>query len=384
MSLFLFSTFIIFCIIFSLLEILSQKSLIFLDIILVLFFILLIAYRSIYDTPDTLTYVYDFDSVGTDYLYFPGTINTLYQFEYGYTLVSQLFKMLFGNRVAMFFGLLACINLIIALVSSKNILKHKIIVENPSSVSTEIEGTNSQHKKIILFAPLFSLYVSYFGFMYSGIVLRQGLAISISLIAFYFLNNKKYFWGLLFLFISFFFHYTAVFSVGILFFAFTEFTFKKATYSKFLSIVFLLYLFKRFNVISIIVSNFLFDTFYSGFIGISSDKINTYLGNATGNLSEYSLSIIANFIFSFFAILLSDNTDKFQHKLLQINIFAISLLSFLAGIQALTRVMDYYLIFNILLFYTVLFNKKVTMMKLAFFSLIIVSNSIAFYRLAIL
>ena len=175
----------------------------------------------------------------------------------------------------------------------------------------------------------------------------------------------------------------AIFSILILIFIFTNITFKKSTYYTYLIFILCLYLMRFYNLIAANVSTFLSEKFTAGFIAISSEKMSTYLGNTSGKLSEYSFSILANFIFSFIAIKLIDGENKFQQKLLQINLFAISSLSLLAGILALSRAIDYYSIFNILLFYIILFNKKLTILKLFIFSMIVIFNAIIFYRLII-
>jgi hypothetical protein len=383
MNLILFSLLILFCLIVSVIEISERRNFYLLDLILVLFYILLITFRSINGTPDTLPYFDDYNSLKTDHLYTLGNVNTFYKYEYGYTLISQIFKIVFGDNIRIFFGFLAFINLVLIYFSFKRILKNQNLINESILISENSDDSNFSYKKI-LFAPMFSIYISYFGFMYSGIVLRQGIALSIFLSASSLLMYRKYFWGILLMIVLMFFHNMAILSLLILFFIFTKFTFKKTTYYIYLTLVFCLYLTKFYNVIAAQVSAYLYDKFNLGFLSISPEKITAYLGNTNGKLSSYSLSILVNFIFSFIAIRLIDSEDKFQHKLLQINLFAISALSLLAGILALSRAIDYYSMFNILLFYIIIFNKETTKIKFYIFSLIVISNAIIFYRLAIL
>jgi len=301
MDLILFSLFILFCLASSLIEISKRRSFILLDILLVISYILLIATRSIYGTPDTSYYVDDFGSLSTNYLYFPGNVNTTYQYEYGYTLVSQISKIVLGNNVRIFFSFLAFINLIIAYISFKHILENQNHSQESLLPNNDENNINLYYKKI-LFAPMFSLFVSYFGFMYSGIVLRQGLAFSIFLIASSLLLNRKYIWGLLLLIVLLYFHNMAIFSLLILLFIFTKFTFKKATYYTYLIFILCLYLTRFYNVIASTVSAFLLKKFSVGFVLISSNKVSTYLGNTSGKLTEYSFLVLFNFIFSYIAI----------------------------------------------------------------------------------
>jgi hypothetical protein len=382
MNLYLLLGFIASCLVVSILEVTEKKSLIFFDIILVIFYIALIANRSVYYTPDTLAYVEDFASVNTNRLYTPGEVTTMYRYEYGYTLISQIYKMIFGANVTLYFAVLGLFNLLITHLSVKAIFKYRYRIHNVSIMpdANEKLEIKEQTSKFLLFAPWFSIYVSYFGLMYSGIVLRQGIALTVLIITFSFFVRKRYFLGLLSASILPFFHNMAFLSIGVLIFLFTNLSFAKRTYAIYLILLLLLYLAQFYNIISSLIINFLFQKIGVGFLTISEAKMNTYLGYEVG-MVKYSLGILFNLVFFMVVIYFSDIKDKFQEKLIQICLFALTLLILFAGIKALTRVVDYYFIFNIVLYYLVFFAKKVNLLRFAFFSIVVLVNAVVFFRL---
>lgn len=366
MNLNIYIILIILCLIFSIIEFFKKQSIIFLDLLLIFLFFYLIVNRSIENTPDTYTYVDEFKSLYLEKNYLLGSDTTTYQFEYGYTFFSEVVKFIFGDDIRIFFGSIVFVNLLIIFVIFKKFVK---LIEDESNI---IE------RKGLLFAPFFSLYISYFGFMYSGIVLRQSLAISLLFTSVYCLMSDKKKTGLVILSSLFLFHNMAIFAFGILFFILTNFNLKKSTYY-FISVFFLiLYIAKFYTFISGAVINFLFGKFSDGAATISSEKINSYLGGSS-DVSSYSIAIFVNFLFLFLGIKLSDINIGLQQKLLQIILFSVIINSLFSGILAFSRVTDYYYFFSIVLFYF-LFTNKVSTYKIAFFSLLVISNSILLYR----
>lgn len=366
MNLYIYIILIILCLLASMIEFFKKKSILILDIVLVFLFFFLIVNRSIENTPDTDTYVDEYKSLDLEKDYLFGNDTTTYKFEYGYTFFSEVVKFIFGDNIHIFFGSIVFVNLLIIFVIFK---KFVVLIEDKNDLN---------EKRNFLFAPFFSIYISYFGFMYSGIVLRQSLAMSLLFISVYcFLSDKKKI-GLIILSSLFLFHNMAIFAIGILFFIFTNFNLKKYTYYWLVVFFLLLYIMKFYTFFSSAVINFLFGKFSDGAATISPEKINTYLGGSS-DLSSYSIANLVNFIFLFLAIKLTDVNNVLQQKLLQIVLFSVCINSLGSGILAFSRVTDYYLFFSIVLFYYVVTN-KVSILKLSFFSLIVISNSILLYR----
>ena len=160
-----------------------------------------------------------------------------------------------------------------------------------------------------------------------------------------------------------------------------KFSIKKPLYYVYIVVIFAFYLLKLYSDIAKSIADFLVERIGDGFILISSDKIDNYLGNVR-SLSEYSLSIFASFLFSFIAIFLFDQNDKFQNKLLQLNLLATTLLSFLSGILAISRLTEYFAVLNIVLFYCLfIWSEKNKYFTRLVFILYVTIYSTMFYRM---
>lgn len=367
MNLYIYIILIILCLIVSIIELFKKESVLILDVVLVVLFFFLIINRSIENTPDTSTYVEEYKGLNLEKNYLFGSDTTIYQFEYGYTFFSEIAKFIIGDNFRLFFGSIVLINLLIVFIIFKKLV---VLIENKNVL------INKKHN--FLFAPFFSIYISYFGFMYSGIVLRQGLAMSLLFVSVYCLLSEKKTIGLFILCSLFLFHNMAIFAIGILVLILVNFNFKKSTYHRLTVFFLLLYIGKFYTFFSSAVINFLFGRFSEGAATISPEKINTYLGGSS-DVSSYSVANFVNFIFLFLAIKLTDLNNVLQQKLLQVVWFSVCINSLGSGILAFSRVTDYYLFFSIVLFYYVVAN-KVSILKLVFFSLIVISNSILLYR----
>lgn len=367
MNLYIYIILIILCLVVSMVELFKKESVIILDIVLVVLFFFLIINRSIENTPDTSTYVEEYKNLNLEENYLFGNDTTLYQFEYGYTFFSELVKFIVGDNYRIFFGSIVFINLLIVFIIFRKFI---VLIEKDNVLIDE--------KNSFLFGPFFSIYISYFGFMYSGIVLRQSLAMSLLFVSVYCLLNKKKLIGLVILGSLFLFHNMAIFAIGILILILIDFNFKKSTYYQLTIFFLLLYIGKFYTFFSTAVINLLFGRFSEGAATISPEKINTYLGGSS-DVSSYSLANFVNFIFLFLAIKLTDLNNIIQQKLLQVVLFSVCINSLCSGILAFSRVTDYYFFFSIVLFYYAVVN-RVSILKLFFFSLVVVSNSILLYR----
>lgn len=366
MNLYIYIILTILCLFFSLIEFFKKRSIIILDVILVFLFFFLIVNRSIENTPDTDTYVDEYKSLDLEKNYILGSDITKYKFEIGYTFYSEIVKFIFGENIRIFFASIVFINLLVVFIVFKKII---ILIENKNELS---------ERRNFLFAPFFSIYISYFGFMYSGIVLRQSLAMSLLFLSVYYLLSGKKKAGLIILLSLFLFHNMAIFAIGILFFIFINVNLKKTSYYRLTVFFLLLYVVKFYVFFASAVINFLFSKFSEGAGTISPEKINTYLGGSS-DVSSYSIANFVNFAFLFLAIKFTDVSNVLQQKLLQVFLFSVCMNSLCSGILAFSRVTDYYLFFSIVLFYYILTN-RLSMLKLSFFCVMIISNSVLLYR----
>ncbi len=379
MNVYIFIIFVFCSISFSFLEIYLKRSILLFDLLLVLFWLAIVGFRSIENTPDTSTYYeefiysnFSFDSLST-------LFDSFYNFEYGYAFVNNICFYLFRN-IYVYFIFIALLNLLIIYYFEKKYLRINFL--NKLNSIVELDNNKSLDQKF-LFAPFFCIYVSYFGFMYSGIVLRQGFASSFFFIAFYFFNIKKYKRATLFGFVALFFHNFALSIIGLLSVYFLRLFKNKKSYFIIVSFFFFLYLFKVYNFISSFLAQYISEKLSNGFLSISPEKVQTYLGGNSGSGSEYSLSLIFNFFLTFISIYFIDLQNDFQQRLLQINILAIILLSLTSGLLAVSRLTDFYSFFNIILYYIILLNLKRNIFKFTFIFLLGSIWSYQFYRMII-
>ena len=138
--------------------------------LLSIIFLLIITFRP-FSVPDTVSYYNFFNQIR----YYEFTFNygrTYLGFENGFCNLSKLIFLLYPNfRFFLFF------------IGSTSFLLN-------FSALLRISNTLFR-KKCDAWFPLLALYVPYFGLLYSGIVLRAGLALGFCLYSFYYLQEKK-------------------------------------------------------------------------------------------------------------------------------------------------------------------------------------------------
>ncbi|MBI9094579.1 MAG: EpsG family protein [Sphaerochaeta sp.] len=74
-------------------------------------------------------------------------------------------------------------------------------------ISTSMNDAPTTQYRVL---PAFILFVSYYGFMYTGIVLRSGLAISFCMLSYAMIYRKRYIFGLISFLLAFSFHSSAL------------------------------------------------------------------------------------------------------------------------------------------------------------------------------
>lgn len=74
-------------------------------------------------------------------------------------------------------------------------------------ISTSMNDAPTTQYRVL---PVFILFVSYYGFMYTGIVLRAGLAISFCMLSYAMIFRKRYIFGLISFVLAFSFHISAL------------------------------------------------------------------------------------------------------------------------------------------------------------------------------
>ena len=337
----------------------------------ILLFLLNISLRSFLDTPDTQAYVDSFNSISASLkTLFDFSDTSLFKFEPGFIFLEKAFKFFISENVRGLFFFIGFLNCSIFLFYSRKLLQY-------NAYNVETIGLN----KIFIFSPAFliGLYISYFGLMYSGIVLRQSISMSLFFVSFYYLFRRKYILGYFYLTLSFFFHNMAFLNILIIPFLLIDTKYNRSNFISIWICAFLLYLGKFYSFLSPLVSNYIFGYISDGIANVGSEKITSYL-ITNGYGSNYSVSIFVHFFWSLYAIFNINYSNKLQVKILHIYVFMIFFLSILAGIMVISRVFDYYFYLNIILFYLI-FDSKRSYVSFVMYSLMCLSNFILFYRL---
>ncbi|TWI19961.1 EpsG family protein [Sphingobacterium siyangense] len=367
MDLILYTVFLVISTVLAFIEQTSKKRLYFFEISVIACFFLIVCTREVNGSADTFAYVDDFYSVTLNKLYNSSNLDTKYKFEIGYSIFCQICKFLTGDNIVLFFFLIAFIQYFLIKISVRNFLLAYKISEVPNNLN---------------YLPFFLLYISLFGFMYNGIVLRAGLSISFFIFGTSYLLRRKVIYGALFVFIALSMHRSSFFG----FFAWIPLFFK-ATINKnkalaLLSIVLVFYIFKVHVLISSFVSQY-----FIGLLGdiqdVRSQKFSNYLGNVNSNLSSYSIVIFFNFFLSYFIQMNTDNKPLFVKKFATINAYSTCSLALMSAIPAVSRIFDFYIIYTLILVYYLIFVDFSLKSRIAFLLTVLV-YSINFYRLAIL
>ena len=160
---------------------------------------------------------------------------------------------------------------------------------------------------------------------------------------------------------SLLFHQTAIIGILVLLTTFIFVGFKKKTYIFYLSIIFILYLFR--------VDRYTASIDFINLLQISESKdesiYGSYISQVQSN-SFYSARILLLFVKLFIVVSIDFQNPIFK-KILNIVIIGLTLLVFGGSFPAFTRVTDFFIIFSFPLFYlSILHTKQVSQQNLIF------------------
>ncbi|MCM1263709.1 MAG: EpsG family protein [Butyrivibrio sp.] len=170
-------------------------------IAIIFFYVLIVSARAVDVVPDTEVYVAVYETL--EISSFDGG-----SFNLGFLLLMKICQKL-GLPYSVFFGVIAVLNYIIVYAGCR------MLTENTEK--TIIDGFYEKKKKP--YYCLFSaIYLPYFGFFYNCIVLRQGIAMSLLILAFAFLMREKYIHYVIIVIVAILFHSSAVIGFSFLLF----------------------------------------------------------------------------------------------------------------------------------------------------------------------
>lgn len=325
MNLILMIILLVIAVLFSSIEILIKKEMYLVYWILVIFFAFICATRSLI-TQDTIPYILGYNDVSINYFY--TSINeTPLRFDLGYTILMQVFKILFGGNYKIFFFFIVIINYLIILLAYKKIC--------------EIIG----YKKTYIIT-LFTLYTSYFGIYYNGIVLRAGIAISFIIYSTSFFLEKKYIRGAFLGGIALFMHDSSILASIIILILFFRKSFTKKTYYIFLTLLLIItvtesnaYILKRIlPLLEIWVNKYEFLHVFKAYIVNSSMTFGI------------SFKLIYFILIGYVYIFLNLFRNIYINKFINIYFFGLLIAVIFNGLDVFSRISDFYIIYNCIIF----------------------------------
>lgn len=347
----------VFALALGLTEIRDKRSSIPAVIAYLLLFTLFITFRGTY-FPDTKGYIDFYKNVQTTTFYL-SSADLPRNLDYGYGVLNQVIKFVFGHQYYFLFFILTSLNLFLIWISSKTLLSVQ-------------KNTNIR----ILYGVLFSLYISYYGFLYNGAVLRGGIALSLLFYSYALLIKRKWIWSILVFLLSIQFHSSAILGLIIAIILFLKIKFKKRIY---FSIWLLLGIFYAAKIGSYLVTLFprvfLFLTKYETLYVFSKWGDNTFLDVIT---IKYSFKILFFYIIG--GIFLTGHQSSYFYKLLNVYFVGLFILV-LFPFSYVARVADFFTIIVFLLQYLFLVNLKSNGKKIIYYSCIVVLNTLFVSRI---
>jgi hypothetical protein len=330
----------------------SKKIPIFLYLTL---FIIFITFREQF-FPDTIGYIDFFSTIDAGDLHI-GKGDLPIRMDIGYQLFNQLVKLIFGSDYHYLFLLITILNLIFVYLS----------------VNKLFATFFNFNKKTILWGVLFSLYISYYGFLYNGAVLRAGLALSFLLYAYVNALNKRWIWAVLFLLIATQFHSSAIIGALVALTLMIKSNIKKHYYVYIYITIGILYLI---NIGQIIVTYFpqIFN-FISKleYLDVFS-KYENIIGPAA---QEKSLRILYFYGLGGFFLFFKHKPEFYRF----LNVYYIGLLLLvLFPVSYVSRLTDFFTFFVFILLYLFLSEIKQKGLKMLIYSFIIISNTVLISR----
>lgn len=177
-----------------------------------LVFLLFLTFRGL-EPPDALAYADFYKAVDTSHLYL-NRADLPITTDIGYGIFNQIVKFFFGSNYHFIFLIIPVFNLYLIKISFKKLFFGVFEIKNHN----------------ILYGLFFALYISYYGILYSGVVLRGGLALSFLFYSYVMGCQKKWVWAILFYFIAIKFQSSAIIGILIALILFSNSKLNKSIY----------------------------------------------------------------------------------------------------------------------------------------------------------
>lgn len=317
-------------------ERINQRSKAITTLFCVAIFSILISLRDQY-TPDTSNYISYYIEAG-DWIYdtFSFIEKSNYQgLEQGFLWTTVLFKDTTHSSYIYYFILISFVSIITSIIGLVGILK-------------SIYCTSSKKINYIL---VLLLYLSYYGIYYSGIAMRCGMAIGISLMTIYYLYNGKYARGIIGLLLALSFHNLSILVIPI-----------------FVVLKYFPKISKKALIYTWIVYGILLFTNVSKYITNISVQILEFAGNNVllvdyihylKNINEsVRLNVLAMWLFIMILLLFFESKYEYTYKFYNVILGWMVVVLLASTINGYNRIADWFLIFVVPIVYITYDNWK--------------------------
>ncbi len=258
-----------------------------------------------------------------------------YDIECGFAWLVIFLKFIGIKSYKTFFGLIALFNSIGSVVGIQKLIEKDCFgYEQPLTFKR--------------YGLLTCLYISYFGFYYSGIVLRAGLSITLIIFAINSYRDGHICRGLIFLLISISMHRLAV--LGIVICLIYKY-FPKLSKGKFL--VFWVII----TVLNIFSITFSMSSFGRNVLMIIGNKLNSYDYIRYLSQTESSVSLFVIALLLLGGAFVWFGYDDENYRLFNVYGMGYLITAILSEIKGYTRIVDYFLIFGVALVYSLNLKK---------------------------
>lgn len=326
---------------FSALEFQMKKRNNFIAILVVVTVAFMIGTRNINLVPDSIAYI-DFLKYTQDNY-----------FEIGFRYYTRLFKMIFGANTTLYLISFPIINAIVVNCATQKVLRSKGYKLMP--------------------AIIMSLYFSFFGILYSGVVLREGIAISFLLLMYGYISEKKFVKAMVCLGIAVSFHRFALIGLIAIIIILFKIQLKQKTYT----------------IINILLGGMFLLSLSSYFIKLQTLIVTFILGHFPNLYKQHYLSEILQReenkislkFFFFFLLLIMLSRKKDQDKIYYYFLTVYDCGLFLWILFSNTRISDYLVILSVWLLYMYLDSIKSFWKKTIIYCPLILCNLILVLRI---
>lgn len=282
-------------------------------------FLLIITFRP-FSVPDTSAY----------YRFFNQLESYRFSFEFGRTFLG--FENGFCNFSKLIYIIYPNFHFFLFVIGSTSLILNFSALLRISNKLFNVEGN--------IWFPLFVLYIPYFGFLYSGIVLRAGIAIGFCLYSFYFLLKENIIRSIVLFGFGLWFHNSAfIFIVMYILFYIPKIFTNKQVF-KLSVIILVLYLSRVFDLFTTIVLN-IFNHLTNNISFLNF--INHYVDDTINTTFRWAIVYIL-LLFVFTSFIYSQSSSKILNKYQNILLPLMVIIALLGGFPVILRGSDYYLI----------------------------------------